>query len=90
MENVTKMKCKINIRDGCGYCSAAIEFLQTKQIPFSIHNRDKDDFTQDWFKKKFGVWATYPQIIMLDKIIGGYTDLLQYDEEYTEGVGNGC
>jgi len=89
IENVGKMKCKIYIRDGCGYCSAAIEFLQTKQIPFSIHNRDEDDFTQNWFEEEFGVWATYPQIIMWDKTIGGYTDLLQYAEECMEGVGNG-
>ncbi len=80
--------CRVYIREGCSYCLAAVSLLQSKQIPFTILNRDEDDFTQDWFEKEFGVFATYPQVIMWNKAIGGYTNLLQYAEECMEGVGS--
>ena len=81
MSDFAPSSCRVYTRNGCGYCDAAVNRLELKQIPHDVLNRDDGDFTQDWFTEEYGVFATYPQVVMWSKSIGGYTDLCRYIEE---------
>ncbi len=79
------MPNKIYMRNGCGYCTAAVRFFEEKKIDVEVLNRDNNDFTQEEFYDEFGVFATYPQIIIWNKKIGGYTDLMSYNDSCMTG-----
>lgn len=70
----------IYTKDPCPYCVRAINFLNGKGVPFEeIDLTGKDDEIQR-IKRETG-WATVPIILIDGKLIGGYTDLKNLDED---------
>lgn len=64
-------------KDGCGYCTAAVQLLQSKNIRFTeqklgIH------FTREMLLERFPHARTFPVIVVDGMHIGGYNEL---DEE---------
>ena len=75
------MKNIVWTKNECIYCSMAKDFLKSKQIKFEERN-----ISTDWNKSQLLAdlpnVKTLPQIILYDKHIGGYTELLKYSEDH--------
>jgi len=78
--------CAIYMREGCWFCKEAIRLLSERDVPFTVFNQNHGDFTQEQFEEKFGAYATYPQVIMWGKKIGGCDDLNKYIDECMTGL----
>lgn len=70
-------------RDSCPWCDRAKALLSQYKFPYSekILNRDyvKEDLQSVLGPNKK---LTVPQIVIDDKLIGGYEDLLEYFENH--------
>lgn len=63
----------------CPYCVHAKNFLSARNIPYTeIDMTDRMDEAPA-LKEKLG-WATFPMILIHDKLIGGFTDLRALEE----------
>lgn len=69
---------KIYTRAFCGYCSAALRFLEKKGIAYQEIDATGDTKTRRWLAEVTGQ-ATVPQIFINGKSIGGYTDMRALD-----------
>lgn len=58
----------------CGYCRQAEQLLTRLQIPFESVDCTDDPECRDWLVHATGR-TTVPQIFVLGRAIGGYTDL---------------
>lgn len=69
--------------DYCPYCRKALQFLNDKKIEYTNHDITANE---DEMRAKLGIKydiqgdVTVPQIIINDKRIGGYTDMMQLYE----------
>ena len=64
----------------CSYCHGAKNFLQQKGIPYEeIDLTGKENFRE--FLSELTGRHTVPQILIHGEPVGGYTDLLQLDQE---------
>ncbi len=79
------MNIKIYTLDYCPYCKKAISFLEEKGVEFERIRIDDDEAGwYDKLSKKFGIEIndlTLPQIIIDDVRIGGYTDMMTFNEQ---------
>ena len=66
------MNVEIYSKPNCGYCDRAKIKLQ-KYKP-KIHMLDQD-YTREEFKAKFPNAKTFPQIMIDNKLVGGYHEL---------------
>ena len=66
------MEVKIYSKNNCGYCDRAKIKLQ--QYNPKIYMLDKD-YTRNEFYIKFPNAKTFPQIIINNKLVGGYNEL---------------
>lgn len=76
------MSAKITVysKVPCPYCVAAKNFLEDKGVNFeTIDLTGKMDEMMK-IKEQTG-WSTFPIILINGKVIGGYTDLKNLDEE---------
>ncbi|UGV25105.1 glutaredoxin 3 [Rhodopseudomonas boonkerdii] len=72
---------EIYTRPGCGYCSAAISLLQRKKAEFTHYDTATDpDLRQAMFDRT-RPGATFPQIFIGGRHIGGCDDLYALDRE---------
>ncbi len=73
----------------CPYCRAAKSLLKNKGIPFEeIEIKDPETKYELMTKLK---WETVPIIVMGDKIIGGYRELVELDRSgRLKELLNGC
>lgn len=66
-------------KNPCPYCDRAINLLNSKGVKFEIIDlTDKMEDLQK-IKDQWG-WKTVPVIIIDGKLVGGYTDLKELDE----------
>lgn len=73
-------KVIIYTKDPCPFCVRAINFLNSKEIPFKeIDLTDRQDEI-DRIKHETG-WRTIPIILINGKLVGGYVDLKALDDE---------
>ena len=73
------MKVEIYTLAYCPYCQKAKMFLESKNVKFIEYPcDDNEDDMREELTKKFNLnsLATFPQIIIDDKHIGGYSDLM--------------
>ena len=71
---------EIYTRPGCGYCSAARSLLTRKNAAFVEFDAGKDPAHREEMYGRVGFGATFPQIFIDGRHIGGCDDL--YDLEY--------
>lgn len=73
------MAVKIYVTQSCPFCHAAINLLKGKGARFEeIDVSDEEDF--DELVERTG-WQTVPQIFIDEKLIGGFRELTQLDQE---------
>ncbi len=65
----------------CSYCLKAKQFLQSKCINFTEINVEDDEVLRESVAQKFN-WYTVPIIVVEDRCIGGYDDMMRL---YAEG-----
>lgn len=71
---------KIYTLDYCPFCQKAKMFLDEHNVKFEeISCEENEDEMREKLTKKYNLsyLATFPQIIIDDKNIGGYTDLIE-------------
>lgn len=67
----------IYTRKWCGYCSAAIRLLDKEQIPYEHIDMSGDWVGLEELKQRTG-HPTVPQVLVDDKLIGGFNELKAY------------
>ncbi len=64
----------------CPFCVRAKNLLETKGVEFEEIMVDSDPNLFDELKKRSGM-MTVPQIFINDKLVGGYTELAELDDQ---------
>ena len=72
-------KVVIYTRDWCGYCSAALRLLQSKNVPFEEINLTGKPAEREELVEMAGGQTTVPQIFIGDMHVGGCDDLYALD-----------
>lgn len=73
------MKVELYTVDYCPYCKKALQFLDEKKVEYINHDITQNE---EEMRAKLGIKydikgdVTVPQIIINDKRIGGYTDMM--------------
>ena len=68
------MSVTIYGKTSCGYCVQAKSLCEQKGLDYTYLHFD-EDYTFDEFKAKFPTARTFPQIVVDDNNIGGFTEL---------------
>jgi len=71
---------KIYSKDHCGYCLAAKRFFDSKGQEYTELRVDLDDKLMQEMRDITG-GRTMPQIVIDDKVIGGFDDLKALDQK---------
>lgn len=78
------MNFTIYSKHGCPYCTKVIQVLSSLSSSKGFSIREYvlgTDFTKDEFYKEFGYGATFPQVLVNEKSIGGCVDTINYLQE---------
>ena len=73
-------KVEIYSKSNCSYCVMAMNFFDSKGIKYYVYSADDPKIFQEMLERNPQA-RTVPQIFIDDKLIGGYTDLV---EKYSE------
>ena len=73
------MSVTVYTRDLCGYCDAAKNLLRTMNVRFD-EAKIGTDVTREELLEVAPTATTVPQIVINQKVIGGYDDLCAYIE----------
>jgi glutaredoxin 3 len=68
---------EIYTKDQCIYCMMAKAELTNRGLDFKQYELGKD-FTREEVLSKFSPQSTYPFIVIDNKLVGGYTDLMEH------------
>ena len=74
------IKVEIYSRSNCSYCVMAMNFFDSKGIKYDVYSADDPKVFEEMLVRNPQA-RTVPQIFIDDKLIGGYTDLV---ENYSE------
>ena len=74
------MKFTLYSKEGCSYCKKAERLLELAKVEYRVYKLDRD-FTKDQFIAEFSYGASFPRILVDDKLIGGCLDTFKYLEE---------
>ena len=66
----------------CGFCSQAKALLKARQVPYREVNLAKDPIGRDALVSVTGQ-MTFPQIVVGERSIGGFRELLEADRAGT-------
>ena len=69
-------KVEIYSRSNCSYCVMAMNFFDQKGISYEVYSADNPDVFKEMLDRNPAA-RTVPQIFIDDKLIGGYTDLVE-------------
>lgn len=72
-------KVVIYTRDWCGYCSAALKLLHSKNVPFEEINLTGKPAEREELVEMAGGQTTVPQIFIGDLHVGGCDELYALD-----------
>ena len=64
----------------CGYCRTAKALLKKRNVPYEEINLARDPAGREELVEKTGM-MTFPQVIIGDKPLGGYQELVRADRE---------
>ena len=71
------MQAVVYTKENCQWCDRVKYLLSHLEIDYLEYKYDKD-FTKKQFYSEFGEGATFPQVSIDSKHIGGCKDTLQY------------
>ena len=74
------MTFRVFSKDGCPACAKVQQVLQLAEVKHVIYKVNRD-FTRDEFVQNFGRDATYPRVVLEDKLIGGCVETVKYLRE---------
>ena len=69
-------KVEIYSKSNCSYCVIAMNFFDLKGIKYDVYSADDPKIFQEMLMRNPQA-RTVPQIFIDDKLIGGYTDLVE-------------
>ena len=69
-------KVEIYSKSNCSYCVMAMNFFDSKGIPYEVYSADDPNIFEEMLSRNPQA-RTVPQIFIDDKLIGGYTDLVK-------------
>ena len=69
-------KVEIYSKQNCTYCVMAMNFFDQKGISYEVRSADNPDVFKEMLDRNPAA-RTVPQIFIDDKLIGGYTDLVE-------------
>ena len=69
-------KVEIYSKQNCTYCVMAMNFFDQKGISYEVYSADNPDIFKEMLDRNPAA-RTVPQIFIDDKLIGGYTDLVE-------------
>lgn len=69
-------KVEIYSKSNCSYCVMAMNFFDLKGIKYDVYSTDDPKIFQEMLMRNPQA-RTVPQIFIDDKLIGGYTDLVE-------------
>jgi glutaredoxin len=67
----------IYTKPDCSYCVDAKSVLKNNNIPFEEKTLNLD-FTREYLLEEYPSAKTFPVIVINEKYIGGYTELVNY------------
>jgi glutaredoxin len=83
------MKAIVWSKNQCPYCDQAKALLKLKGIEFEERNVSQD-WTREQLLEAVPTARTVPQILLDEKLIGGYTELKKlFEQENAVGYGSG-
>tara|TARA_Y100001938_G_C7896940_1_gene332638 strand:- start:383 stop:610 length:228 start_codon:yes stop_codon:yes gene_type:complete len=71
------MKVVIYGKEYCPFCVKARQVCEQRGFDYKYYKVGKD-FHADWLRKKFTNAKTYPQIVIDNTHVGGYTDMMEF------------
>tara|TARA_B100000900_G_C20258283_1_gene584871 strand:+ start:20 stop:250 length:231 start_codon:yes stop_codon:yes gene_type:complete len=71
-----KKKVEIYSKSNCSYCVMAMNFFDSKNISYDVYSADDPKIFKEMMDRNPQA-RTLPQIFIDDKLIGGYTDLVE-------------
>ncbi len=77
------MKVEIYSKSNCPYCDMAKDFFNSKDIVFTSYNAENVDIFNKLMERNPNA-RTMPQIFINNKLVGGYTDLIEW---YPKNIG---
>ena len=75
------MNFTVYSKDGCPYCTRIKQILDLCQFKYQEYKLD-EHFDRFAFYEEFGGNATFPQILLNNKKLGGCTDTVKYLREH--------
>ncbi len=81
LTNPSSIQVTIYTMDHCPYCERAKSLMKQRGVPYQEINLPMDDDARwDALEKKTGM-KTMPQILIGEKVIGGYSELALLDAQ---------
>ena len=75
------MNFTVYSKDGCPYCTRIKQILDLCKFKYQEYKLD-EHFDKHAFQEEFGGNATFPQILLNNKKLGGCTDTVKYLKEH--------
>ena len=74
------MNFAVYSRDGCPYCDKIKQVMDLTKLSYVVYNLN-EDFDRDSFYDEFGQGATFPQVVVDGKRLGGCVDTIKFLRE---------
>ena len=75
-------------KNPCPYCDQAKALLKSRGIEFEERNLTTGNWTKEQLLEAVPTARTVPQIIINERVVGGFTELRKYLEETAGGYGD--
>jgi glutaredoxin len=76
------MKVEIYSKDFCVYCDMAKNLMESRGIGYTEYKLGNDGITREMLFERVPNARTFPQIIINDQVIGGWTQFKSWMEEH--------
>ena len=75
------MNFAVYSKDGCPFCDRIKQVLELGNFNFVVYDLNKN-FDRDSFHGEFGEGATFPQVVLNGKKLGGCQETVKYLKEH--------
>ena len=74
------MNFAVYSKEGCPYCDKIKQVMDLTKLSYVVYNLN-EDFDRDSFYGEFGQGATFPQVVVDGKKLGGCVDTIKFLRE---------